>query len=137
VHPSGYCHFPQYDEEYFKQLTAEQLVNVKTLQGFTVLVWELIPGRQNHHLDARVYARAAAALVGMDRFQEKDWAVLERAGRGAMKKVSEIATETGITPDANAGRPSTASPAPAPALPIPKTGAWIPRRPHWLKKGTH
>ena len=24
--PPGYCHFPQYGEEYFKQLTAEQLV---------------------------------------------------------------------------------------------------------------
>jgi phage terminase large subunit GpA-like protein len=137
VYPSGYCHFPQYDEEYFKQLTAEQLVNVKTPQGFTVLVWELIPGRQNHHLDARVYARAAAALVGMDRFQEKDWTVLERAGRGAMTKMSETATETGITPKGNAGPPSTPSPAaPAPRT-IPRAGSWIPRRPHWLKKGTH
>src|SRR5688572_26699813 len=25
-HPPGYCHFPKYSEEYFKQLTAEQLV---------------------------------------------------------------------------------------------------------------
>ena len=25
--PPGYCHFPKYNEEYFKQLTAEQLVN--------------------------------------------------------------------------------------------------------------
>jgi phage terminase large subunit GpA-like protein len=25
-YPPGYCHFPKYGEEYFKQLTAEQLV---------------------------------------------------------------------------------------------------------------
>ncbi|MGL9725415.1 MAG: terminase gpA endonuclease subunit [Wolbachia sp.] len=24
--PAGYCHFPEYASEYFKQLTAEQLV---------------------------------------------------------------------------------------------------------------
>jgi phage terminase large subunit GpA-like protein len=25
-YPPGYCHFPKYSDEYFKQLTAEQLV---------------------------------------------------------------------------------------------------------------
>jgi phage terminase large subunit GpA-like protein len=28
--PGGYCHFPQYGDEYFKQITAEQLVPHKT-----------------------------------------------------------------------------------------------------------
>jgi phage terminase large subunit GpA-like protein len=129
MYPAGYCHFPEHDEEFFKQLTAEQLVPHKSPQGFTVLSWELVPGRQNHQLDARVYARAAAALVGMDRFQEKDWATLERT-RGAVT-TSTGHTETGITADA-----STPSATATPARPTtPKTGAWIPRRPDWLKKG--
>jgi phage terminase large subunit GpA-like protein len=38
----------------------------------------LIPGRQNHVLDARIYARAAAALAGLDRFTDSDWDSRER-----------------------------------------------------------
>ncbi len=77
--PPGWTHFPQYDEDYFKQLTAEQLVSKRNRRGFTVMTWALIPGRENHVLDARVYARAAAQLVGLDRFQESDWLTLEQA----------------------------------------------------------
>jgi phage terminase large subunit GpA-like protein len=77
--PPGWCHFSQYDEDYFKQLTAEQLVTHKSRTGYVRLEWELIPGRENHTLDCRVYARAAAALVGLDRFKEPDWLQLERA----------------------------------------------------------
>jgi phage terminase large subunit GpA-like protein len=77
VCPPGWCHFPQYDDDYFKQLTGEQLVSRRNKRGFTVMAWSLIPGRENHVLDARVYARAAAQLVGLDRFQESDWLALE------------------------------------------------------------
>jgi terminase, large subunit len=65
--PPGYCHFPEYGEEYFRQLTAEHLVAVRKRGGFTVLEWQLLPNRQNHWLDARIYARAAAAVLGIDR----------------------------------------------------------------------
>jgi phage terminase large subunit GpA-like protein len=77
--PPGWCHFPEYDEDYFKQLTSEQLVSRKNKRGYTVMTWGVIPGRENHLLDARVYARAAAQLVGLDRFRESDWQALERA----------------------------------------------------------
>lgn len=77
--PPGWCHFPEYDNDYFEQLTAEQLVTHKTRAGFVRLDWELIPGRENHVLDCRVYARAAAALSGLDRFAESDWTALEAA----------------------------------------------------------
>jgi len=67
-YPPGYCHYHQgYGEEYFRQLTAEQLVTVTKKNGFQVTEWQIIPGRENHWLDARVYARAAAALCGLDR----------------------------------------------------------------------
>lgn len=65
---ASYCHFPEYGEEYFKQLTGEHLVTTVSRQGFKVFEWQVIPGRENHWLDARVYARAAAALLGLDRY---------------------------------------------------------------------
>jgi phage terminase large subunit GpA-like protein len=65
--PAGWCHFPEYGEEYFKQLTAEHLVPVVKRSGFKSLEWQILPGRENHYLDCRVYARAAAALCGLDR----------------------------------------------------------------------
>jgi phage terminase large subunit GpA-like protein len=65
--PGGFCHFPEYGEEYFKQLTAEHLVPVTKRSGFTSLEWQILPGRENHFLDCRVYARAAASLAGLDR----------------------------------------------------------------------
>lgn len=113
----GYCHFPEHGEEYFKQLTAEQLVPRKNQKGFTTFAWELIPGRENHYLDARVYARCAAALVGLDRFRESDWVALERRLGG------DPVPPPPETPDS-----SPAAPIPAPT----PTPASVPKRPSWL-----
>lgn len=74
--PDGYCHFPEYEEEFFKQLTAEQLVSKKDNRGYITYIWEKTR-RDNHYLDCRVYARAGAAMVQMDRFDEKDWLARE------------------------------------------------------------
>ena len=77
--PPGYCHFPRYSEEYFKQITAEQLVT-KIVKGYRRHEWQKMRER-NEALDCRVYARAAAARVGLDRYQEKHWrATEERMG---------------------------------------------------------
>ena len=70
--PYGACHFPQYGEEYFKQLTAEKCIK-RMHKGYPKLVWEKDPRRDNEALDCRVYARAAASLYGIDRFKEEDW----------------------------------------------------------------
>lgn len=68
-YPPGYCHFPQsYDEEFFRQLTAEQLIPVKKRGGYVRMEWTILPNRENHALDARNYARCAAALCGLDRY---------------------------------------------------------------------
>jgi len=77
-YPPGYCHFPQYGEEYFKQLTAERRV-IRIHKGFPRASWEKDPARRNEALDCRVYARAAAAVYGLDRFQERHWKRLEEA----------------------------------------------------------
>lgn len=72
----GQCHFPQYGEEYFKQLTAERQI-VKISNGYPKPVWEKDPTRRNEALDCRVYARAGAAIYGLDRMSEKAWQELE------------------------------------------------------------
>lgn len=72
----GRCHFPQYGEEYFKQLTAERQI-VKISNGYPKPVWEKDPTRRNEALDCRVYARAGAAIYGLDRMSEKAWQELE------------------------------------------------------------
>lgn len=66
--PAGFCHFPEYDEEYFKSITAEQLMLRQTRNGGRKYEWEKTRER-NEVLDCRVYARAAASLVGLDRFK--------------------------------------------------------------------
>lgn len=70
--PTGYCHFPEWDEDYFKQLTAEILVERSDNKGFLVRVWEKIRDH-NHYLDCRNYARAASAMLGIDRMTDEDW----------------------------------------------------------------
>ena len=74
-YPPGYCHFPKYGEEYFQQLTAEQLVT-RIVKGYRRPEWQKTRDR-NEALDARTYARAAAAVYGMNRFNDAAWASLE------------------------------------------------------------
>lgn len=64
--PTGYCHFPQYDEEHFQQLTAEKLHIKKNRRGFAQTEW-VKHRERNEALDTRIYCRAAASLVGLDR----------------------------------------------------------------------
>lgn len=87
----GYCHFPERNDEYFKQLTAEQLV-VHVIRGHRRYLWEKTRDR-NEALDCRIYARAAANAVGMDRFNDDQWAMLAEA--------SGIAVNPETRPDAN------------------------------------
>ncbi|MGI8961146.1 MAG: terminase gpA endonuclease subunit [Bryobacteraceae bacterium] len=74
--PPGYCHFPQLGEEFFRQLTAEQLIT-RIVKGYRKSEWQKARER-NEALDTRVYARAAASQFGMDRFQEQHWTELEK-----------------------------------------------------------
>lgn len=74
----GSCHFPQYGEEYFKQLTAEKRI-VTMHKGFPKASWIKEPTRNNEALDCRVYARAAASIYGLDRFKELNWRRIENA----------------------------------------------------------
>lgn len=58
----GYCHFPArapYDEEFFRQLTAEKVVRRQTRGNRLEPRWVRRPGRRAEVLDCRVYAMAA------------------------------------------------------------------------------
>ncbi len=71
--PAGFVHLPGWvDAEWLKQLTAEQLVTVKNKRGFAKLEWQKLRER-NEALDCRVYARAAAWILGADRWSEARW----------------------------------------------------------------
>jgi len=74
AYPAGYCHYPQYAEEFFKQLTAET-IRVTKVRGFRKTAWEKTRER-NEALDIRIYSRAAAAALGLDRLTPEDWVEL-------------------------------------------------------------
>jgi phage terminase large subunit GpA-like protein len=76
-YPTGFVHLPKVDGEYIQQLCAEQLVTRRDRNGFAVREWQKMRER-NEALDCYVYARAAAAAAGLDRFEERHWRELER-----------------------------------------------------------
>jgi len=84
TYPPGYCHFPQYDLHFFRGLTAEKLERTTSKKGFTVYEWVKVYKR-NEAIDCRVYARAAAAIFGMDFFTDKHWQSMRIAMPGAPK----------------------------------------------------
>jgi len=71
--PAGYCHFPMaYGEEFFRQVTSEHLVTTTNKRtNRATQIWCVQPGRENHHLDARLLARVAAAVLGIDRLNAR------------------------------------------------------------------
>lgn len=127
VFPPGYCHHPQYQEEFFKQLTAEQLVPRVNRNKYTKHEWQKTRDR-NEALDTWICARAAAAVYGLDRFRERHWLELE----GKFLNDPAAMTE-GVAPDTAAPRVSV-SPAPfqPPPAPPSRTPVAQPRRARWL-----
>jgi phage terminase large subunit GpA-like protein len=93
-HPAGYVHLPKVDAEYCKQLCSEQLVTTRNRRGYAVREWRKLRER-NEALDCYVYARAAAAVVGLDRFEERHWRKLGNSlgGNPAPKTKQQRPTE--------------------------------------------
>jgi phage terminase large subunit GpA-like protein len=76
--PTGFIHIGQgATAEWFKQFTSEQLVTRKNKRtGFSKAEWVKSRDR-NEALDCRVYARAVAWLMGVDRWDDTRWDELE------------------------------------------------------------
>jgi phage terminase large subunit GpA-like protein len=132
--PSGYCHFPKlknYTDEHFRQLCAEQLVTIKNKRtGRARQEWQQLRAR-NEALDCRVYARAAAWDLGVDRFKEHHWKEWEHRltadlfpERPAPKPTPEPAAEPAAVASAPMPAPRVIS---APGQETPR-GGWIPKR---------
>ncbi len=69
--PLGLCHWPAaYPQDYFEQLTSHRRVPHRR-NGFIYWEWEST-GRDEVH-DCRSYARAAAAIIRVDNWTERDW----------------------------------------------------------------
>lgn len=114
-YPPGWMHFPEWGEEYFRQLCAEQIV-ARTVHGLRRYSWEKVYER-NETLDCNVYAYAAAVLLGLPRWSPARWTeAFEALGSGA-------------TPAPRA-KPEPRTPAPPPGAPDSRE----PRRPRggWL-----
>lgn len=120
--PPGYVHMGKFGEEIFKQITAEQLVT-KTIKFRQRTEWEKTRER-NEALDCRVYARAAAAIFGVDRFNDRHWAQFEAHldARPAKAKAT-LKAESADEPEASEG-----------AREAPRPG-WISRgKKPWLRR---
>lgn len=88
IAPDGYCHFGTWnDEVYFKQLTAEQLEDVKHRGRVTSQRWVRL--RENHFHDCRVGCKAAAEYLGISATTPEQWAQLAMA-RGMPPELSEV-----------------------------------------------
>jgi phage terminase large subunit GpA-like protein len=99
--PAGTIHLPDWaDSEWLKQLVAEQLVTIRDKRGYARQEWQKMRER-NEALDARVYARAAAWILGADRFDERMWRQLEKqAGVETITAASNPEPEKPTAPQA-------------------------------------
>jgi phage terminase large subunit GpA-like protein len=77
--PPGMCHFGLWmDENYFRQITAEYLVEDR-VRGRSIKRWQIRPNQtDNHFLDARVYNMALAEYLGLSSTTPEQWANLAR-----------------------------------------------------------
>lgn len=97
--PTGYCHFPEWGDDYFKQITAEILIERADKKGFLVRAWEQIRDH-NHYLDCRNYARASAAMLGLDRMAEDDWKEREkRYGKVSTRAAAALSPDLPAEPE--------------------------------------
>lgn len=77
--PPGWVSLPRSaDMDVCEQLTAEEFVEVRSKRGQTTHQWRKRQAR-NEALDCWVYARAAAWMVGIDRWKEATWRDAESA----------------------------------------------------------
>lgn len=121
TYPAGYCHFPEeYDSHYFKMLTAErmELITNKRTNAIEYIWVKKHP--RNEALDCRVYARAAASVLGIDRMSLEDWQAITGAATAAPPMPAPpSATDIAQPPSLPPAPATTPAPAPAPASVAP------------------
>jgi phage terminase large subunit GpA-like protein len=104
TYPEGYCHFPQYSENYFKMLTAEELRQVENKTTKKISYQWVKKFERNEALDIRVYARAASYIVGIDRFKESTWDKIKNQSRIRQETPDATPTPKGSRAGRQGGR---------------------------------
>jgi phage terminase large subunit GpA-like protein len=103
--PAGTVHLPDWvDSEWLKQLVAEQLVTIRDRRGYARQEWQKMRER-NEALDARIYARAAAWILGADRFDERMWRQLEKQAGVETPATVSVATSMTTVPLSTPDKP--------------------------------
>jgi phage terminase large subunit GpA-like protein len=119
--PATFVHFPRMEEEFFKQMTAERQVRVKTRTGQTRFVWQkTYPA--NEALDCFVYAIAAYHAVGLHKLREDQWSSLEAEIVGSATVAPPPTPKADATQTTAAAKDGERAPPPAPqprAVPKP------------------
>lgn len=88
IAPDGYCHFGGWlDEQYFKQLTAEALQDIRYRGRVTGREW--VKQGPNHFLDCRVGNLALGEYLGLSSTTPEQWAALARA-RGLPEELAKV-----------------------------------------------
>lgn len=121
--PKGLCHFSRdTPDDWFEMATAEAII-AKMVNGRPRREWQVMPGRQNHYLDCRVYNLAAAEHLLLDRLTDQDWARL-RAERTAPKDPDQG--------DLLADPALKAKPKAKPSSAPKRDGDWIAPKKDWI-----
>jgi phage terminase large subunit GpA-like protein len=90
--PANWVMLPnQTTDEICRQLTAENLIR-EDKKGRFRSYWDKIPGRRNEALDCHNYARAAASVLGWDRWKDKYFDTEEAKFAEAMRDVRRLET---------------------------------------------
>lgn len=111
-YPPGFMHQPEYGEEYFRQLCAEQLIS-RQVHGLRRYVWEKTLHDRNEVLDCNVYALVAMMLEGAHRWTPERW-----------RELRDSLGSVGPSRSGGARRTRESYPvAPAPPASAPKGGA--------------
>lgn len=121
----GYVHFSkQLPDSFFKGLTAESRVVVKTHQGERFR-WLKPTGARNEPLDCTVYAMFAAHALDLHRYTDRMWQRLEVLYEGDLfDQASDAPEPVQTSAEAPAAAPAGTPPSPAPlARQVPSRSA--------------
>lgn len=111
----GCYHHPRYLLPYFQGICSE----VRIIKDNGKVEWEQRRDR-NEPLDLKVYNRATAAVVGIDRWGEQQWQQLEANVGIAQPVVSTAVQDSGTLVGARVGPSASIQPPMHPAVPQPQ-----------------
>lgn len=138
----GRIHFGRHaTSDLFDMLTSESIV-MEVRGSVPRRVWKVMPGRQNHWLDCRIYNRAAAEAMALDSRSQADWLALQTTRYASPSAqddlVARMANPIPASAAADLGQstlpdaPSSSPANPAAAERVTPATSWVPTRDDWL-----